>query len=109
MWRQGAGLEKHSKMVMLKPVDLDVDWYVKPYRPWCRWCPPGNAGIGIAVTAEKAAVPGQESLRTSIDIHELANVARQNRVIECVWRFMGTSQARWGNVARVWAGLTTRC
>src|SRR5690606_25984858 len=70
------------------------------------WCPPGRLGIGIGGTAEKAAVLAKESLMDPIDIHELRQRGRQNRVEELRLEIMDKVNAL-GIGAQGRGGLTT--
>ena len=49
-----------------------VDWVLEMIpQMGAGWCPPGQIGIGIGGTAEKAVLLAKESLMDEIDIHEI--------------------------------------
>ncbi len=61
--QKGGGSENKSKMTMLSPSDSVVYWQLKTVPTMgAGWCPPGMLGIGIGVTAEKAAILAKKSL-----------------------------------------------
>jgi fumarate hydratase class I len=69
---KGGGSENKSKFKMMNPSDSIVDWVLEMIpQMGAGWCPPGQIGIGIGGTAEKAVLLAKESLMDEIDIHEL--------------------------------------
>ncbi len=69
---KGGGSENKSKFKMMNPSDSIVDWVLEMLpQMGAGWCPPGQLGIGIGGTAEKAMLLAKESLMEEIDIHEL--------------------------------------
>ena len=69
---KGGGSENKSKFKMMNPSDSLVDWVLETIPTMgAGWCPPGQIGIGIGGTAEKAMLLAKESLMEEIDIHEL--------------------------------------
>ena len=69
---KGGGSENKSKFKMMNPSDSIVDWVVEMIpQMGAGWCPPGQIGIGIGGTAEKAVLLAKESLMDEIDMHEL--------------------------------------
>ncbi len=69
---KGGGSENKSKFKMMNPSDSVVDWVVEMIpQMGAGWCPPGQIGIGIGGTAEKAVLLAKESLMDEIDMHEL--------------------------------------
>jgi fumarate hydratase class I len=57
---------------MMNPSDSIVDWVLEMVpQMGAGWCPPGQLGIGIGGTAEKAVLLAKESLMEEIDIHQL--------------------------------------
>jgi fumarate hydratase class I len=57
---------------MMNPSDSIVDWVLEMIpQMGAGWCPPGQIGIGIGGTAEKAVLLAKESLMEEIDIHEI--------------------------------------
>jgi fumarate hydratase class I len=69
---KGGGSENKSKFKMMNPSDSIVDWVLEMLpQMGAGWCPPGQIGIGIGGTAEKAVLLAKQSLMDEIDIHEL--------------------------------------
>jgi fumarate hydratase class I len=69
---KGGGSENKSKFKMMNPSDSIVDWVLEMIpQMGAGWCPPGQLGIGIGGTAEKAVLLAKESLMDEIDMHEL--------------------------------------
>ena len=69
---KGGGSENKSKFKMMNPSDSIVDWVLEMIpQMGAGWCPPGQIGIGIGGTAEKAMLLAKESLMEEIDMHEL--------------------------------------
>jgi fumarate hydratase class I len=69
---KGGGSENKSKFKMMNPSDSIVDWVLEMIpQMGAGWCPPGQIGIGIGGTAEKAVLLAKESLMEEIDMHEL--------------------------------------
>jgi len=69
---KGGGSENKSKFKMMNPSDSIVDWVLEMLpQMGAGWCPPGQIGIGIGGTAEKAVLLAKESLMDEIDMHEL--------------------------------------
>ena len=69
---KGGGSENKSKFKMMNPSDSIVDWVLEMIlQMGAGWCPPGQIGIGIGGTAEKAMLLAKESLMEEIDIHDL--------------------------------------
>src|SRR6476620_2105057 len=69
---KGGGSENKSKFKMMNPSDSIVDWVIEMLpQMGAGWCPPGQIGIGIGGTAEKAVLLAQESLMEEIDMHYL--------------------------------------
>ncbi len=69
---KGGGSENKSKFKMMNPSDSIVDWVLEMIpQMGAGWCPPGQIGIGIGGTAEKAVLLAKESLTEEIDMHEL--------------------------------------
>ncbi|MDE8651752.1 fumarate hydratase [Novosphingobium album (ex Liu et al. 2023)] len=69
---KGGGSENKTKFKMMNPSDSIVDWVLEMIpQMGAGWCPPGQIGIGIGGTAEKAVLLAKESLMDEIDIHEL--------------------------------------
>ena len=69
---KGGGSENKSKFKMMNPSDSIVDWVLEMIpQMGAGWCPPGQLGIGIGGTAEKAILLAKESLMEEIDMHEL--------------------------------------
>jgi fumarate hydratase class I len=69
---KGGGSENKSKFKMMNPSDSIVGWVLEMVpQMGAGWCPPGQLGIGIGGTAEKAVSLAKESLMEEIDIHQL--------------------------------------
>ncbi|PEQ12233.1 fumarate hydratase [Novosphingobium sp. PC22D] len=69
---KGGGSENKSKFKMMNPSDSIVDWVLEMIpQMGAGWCPPGQIGIGIGGTAEKAVALAKQSLMDEIDMHEL--------------------------------------
>jgi fumarate hydratase, class I len=69
---KGGGSENKSKFKMMNPSDSIVDWVLEMIpQMGAGWCPPGQIGIGIGGTAEKAVLLAKESLMDEIDMYEL--------------------------------------
>jgi fumarate hydratase class I len=67
---KGGGSENKSKFKMMNPSDSIVDWVLETIPTMgAGWCPPGQIGLGIGGTAEKAVLLAKESLMDEIDIH----------------------------------------
>jgi fumarate hydratase class I len=78
---KGGGSENKSKFKMMNPSDSIVDWVLEMIpQMGAGWCPPGQIGIGIGGTAEKAVLLAKESLMDEIDIHELKERGPQTDV-----------------------------
>ncbi len=69
---KGGGSENKARFAMLNPGDDVVEWVVSQLPGMgAGWCPPGQIGIGIGGSAEKAMLLAKEALMQSIDMHEL--------------------------------------
>ncbi|MGH6786602.1 MAG: fumarate hydratase [Novosphingobium sp.] len=69
---KGGGSENKSKFKMMNPSDSIVDWVLETIPTMgAGWCPPGQLGIGIGGTAEKAMLLAKDALMQEIDMHEL--------------------------------------
>jgi fumarate hydratase, class I len=69
---KGGGSENKSKFKMMNPSDSILDWVLETIPTMgAGWCPPGQIGIGIGGTAEKAMLLAKEALMEEIDMHEL--------------------------------------
>src|ERR1700754_4383554 len=69
---KGGGSENKTQFKMINPSDNIVDWVLEMIpQMGAGWCPPGQIGIGIGGTAEKAVLLAKESLMDEIDMHEL--------------------------------------
>ncbi len=69
---KGGGSENKSKFKMMNPSDSIVDWVVEMLpQMGAGWCPPGQLGIGIGGTAEKAMLLAKEALMEEIDMASL--------------------------------------
>jgi fumarate hydratase, class I len=69
---KGGGSENKSKFKMMNPSDSIVDWVLEMIpQMGAGWCPPGQIGLGIGGTAEKAVALAKESLMDEIDMHHL--------------------------------------
>ncbi len=69
---RAAAPRPRSKFVMLNPSDSVVEWVLKTVPTMgAGWCPPGELGIGIGGTAEKAMLLAKQSLMEPIDIQDL--------------------------------------
>jgi len=80
---KGGGSENKARFAMLNPGDDVVEWVVSQLPGMgAGWCPPGQLGIGIGGTAEKAMILAKESLMQSIDMTELKARGAQNRLEE---------------------------
>ena len=68
---KGGGSENKARFAMLNPGDDVVEWVVSQLPGMgAGWCPPGQLGIGIGGTAEKAVLLAKESLMQPIDMTE---------------------------------------
>ena len=80
---KGGGSENKSRFTMLNPSDDIVEWVVSQLPSMgAGWCPPGQLGIGIGGTAEKAILLAKQSLMLPIDMTELKARGAQNRLEE---------------------------
>ncbi|MDD2685519.1 MAG: fumarate hydratase [Gallionella sp.] len=80
---KGGGSENKSRFTMLNPSDDIVEWVVSQLPGMgAGWCPPGQLGIGIGGTAEKAMLLAKEALMQPIDMTELKARGAQNRLEE---------------------------
>ena len=80
---KGGGSENKSRFAMLNPGDDVVEWVVNQLPGMgAGWCPPGQLGIGIGGTAEKALLLAKESLMQPIDMSELKARGAKNRIEE---------------------------
>ncbi|MBI3903240.1 MAG: fumarate hydratase [Nitrosomonadales bacterium] len=80
---KGGGSENKSRFAMLNPNDDVVEWVVGQLPGMgAGWCPPGQLGIGIGGTAEKAMLLAKEALMLPINMHELKARGAQNRIEE---------------------------
>jgi fumarate hydratase class I len=80
---KGGGSENKSRMAMLNPSDDLVEWVVSQLPGMgAGWCPPGQLGIGIGGTAEKAVLLAKEALMEPIDMTELKARGAKNRIEE---------------------------
>ncbi len=80
---KGGGSENKSRFAMLNPGDDVVEWVVNQLPGMgAGWCPPGQLGIGIGGTAEKAMLLAKEALMEPIDMTELKARGARNRIEE---------------------------
>ena len=80
---KGGGSENKSRFAMLNPSDDIVEWVLSQLPGMgAGWCPPGQLGIGIGGTAEKAMLLAKEALMQPIDMTELKARGAQNRIEE---------------------------
>ncbi|MDH2915747.1 MAG: fumarate hydratase [Gallionella sp.] len=80
---KGGGSENKSRFTMLNPSDDIVEWVVSQLPGMgAGWCPPGQLGIGIGGTAEKAMLLAKEALMQPIDMTELKARGAANRIEE---------------------------
>ncbi len=80
---KGGGSENKSRFAMLNPSDDIVEWVVSQLPGMgAGWCPPGQLGIGIGGTAEKAMLLAKESLMQPIDMIELKARGAKSRLEE---------------------------
>ncbi|TNC96543.1 MAG: fumarate hydratase, class I [Gallionellaceae bacterium] len=80
---KGGGSENKSRFAMLNPSDDIVEWVVGQLPGMgAGWCPPGQLGIGIGGTAEKAMLLAKEALMQPIDMTELKARGAKNRIEE---------------------------
>jgi len=80
---KGGGSENKSRFAMLNPSDDIVEWVVSQLPGMgAGWCPPGQLGIGIGGTAEKAMLLAKEALMQPIDMTALKARGAQNRIEE---------------------------
>ena len=80
---KGGGSENKSRFAMLNPGDDVVEWVVSQLPGMgAGWCPPGQLGIGIGGTAEKAMLLAKEALMQPIDMTELKVRGAKNRIEE---------------------------
>ncbi|ADE11500.1 fumarate hydratase [Sideroxydans lithotrophicus] len=80
---KGGGSENKSRFAMLNPGDDVVEWVVNQLPGMgAGWCPPGQLGIGIGGTAEKALLLAKESLMEDIDMTALKARGAKNRIEE---------------------------
>ncbi|MET1756891.1 fumarate hydratase [Novosphingobium sp. RD2P27] len=78
---KGGGSENKTKFKMMNPSDSIVDWVLEMIpQMGAGWCPPGQIGIGIGGTAEKAVLLAKQSLMDEIDIHEVKARGPQNDI-----------------------------
>jgi fumarate hydratase class I len=80
---KGGGSENKSRFAMLNPSDDIVEWVVSQLPGMgAGWCPPGQLGIGIGGTAEKAMLLAKQALMDPIDMTELKARGAKNRIEE---------------------------
>jgi fumarate hydratase class I len=80
---KGGGSENKARFAMLNPGDDVVEWVVSQLPDMgAGWCPPGQLGIGIGGTAEKAMLLAKEALMEPIDMTELKARGAKNRIEE---------------------------
>jgi fumarate hydratase class I len=80
---KGGGSENKSRFGMLNPSDDIVEWVVSQLPGMgAGWCPPGQIGIGIGGTAEKAMLLAKQALMQPISMTELKARGAQNRIEE---------------------------
>ncbi|HEY0666502.1 MAG TPA: fumarate hydratase [Gallionella sp.] len=80
---KGGGSENKARFAMLNPGDDLVEWVVGQLPGMgAGWCPPGQLGIGIGGTAEKAMLLAKESLMAPIDMTALKARGAANRIEE---------------------------
>lgn len=80
---KGGGSENKSRFAMLNPSDDIVEWVVNQLPGMgAGWCPPGQLGIGIGGTAEKAMLLAKQSLMLPLSMTELKARGAQNRIEE---------------------------
>ena len=80
---KGGGSENKSRFAMLNPGDDVVEWVVGQLPGMgAGWCPPGQLGIGIGGSAEKALLLAKEALMLPIDMAELKMRGASNRLEE---------------------------
>ena len=80
---KGGGSENKSRFAMLNPGDDVVEWVVSQLPGMgAGWCPPGQLGIGIGGTAEKALLLAKEALMEDIDMTALKARGAKNRIEE---------------------------
>jgi fumarate hydratase class I len=80
---KGGGSENKSRFAMLNPSDDIVEWVVSQLPGMgAGWCPPGQLGIGIGGTAEKAMLLAKQALMEPIDMTELKARGAKNRIEE---------------------------
>jgi fumarate hydratase class I len=80
---KGGGSENKSRFGMLNPSDDIVEWVVSQLPGMgAGWCPPGQLGIGIGGTAEKAMLLAKQALMQPISMTELKARGAQNRIEE---------------------------
>ncbi|MEW9854764.1 fumarate hydratase [Novosphingobium sp. M1R2S20] len=78
---KGGGSENKTKFKMMNPSDSIVDWVLEMIpQMGAGWCPPGQIGIGIGGTAEKAVLLAKQSLMEEIDIHDVKARGPQNDI-----------------------------
>ena len=80
---KGGGSENKSRFAMLNPSDDIVEWVLGQLpQMGAGWCPPGQLGIGIGGTAEKAMLLAKQALMQPISMTELKARGAQNRIEE---------------------------
>ncbi len=80
---KGGGSENKARFAMLNPGDDVVEWVLGQLPGMgAGWCPPGQLGIGIGGSAEKAMLLAKQALMLPIDMHELKARGAQNRLEE---------------------------
>jgi len=80
---KGGGSENKARFAMLNPGDDIVEWVVSQLPGMgAGWCPPGQLGIGIGGTAEKAMLLAKQALMEPIDMAELKARGAGNRIEE---------------------------
>jgi fumarate hydratase class I len=80
---KGGGSENKARFAMLNPGDDVLEWVVSQLPGMgAGWCPPGQLGIGIGGTAEKAMLLAKESLMLPIDMAELKARGAKNHIEE---------------------------
>ncbi len=80
---KGGGSENKARFAMLNPSDDIVEWVVSQLPGMgAGWCPPGQLGIGIGGTAEKAMLLAKQALMQPISMTELKARGAKNRIEE---------------------------
>ncbi len=104
---KGGGSENKARLAMLDPGESIADWVVDTLPGMgAGWCPPGQLGIGIGGSAEKAVLLAKRALMEPIDIHELRARGPQNYLEELRLSIMERANAL-GIGAQGLGGLST--